>query len=529
MIQKIIKSNKYSFYIFFLLIFSASIFFKINFLSKVYTEYDDVGVITLHKGVVGDKQIKFGKYSFTIKENVIRNLSQNFLFPAYIAYGWTYAPGQYILFPFLNIDKKKYENKITTARTISAITSILSSILLIYICLNLLNLNKYLSLLIFCIYSFSLNLNMYSNHMSPVMTYSLCTIIGIIICIKSLDKKDTINIYTINSILIIFSYTNILFYFLFIYIEFRKKNLLYFFKNILQNKKKLLFINILLLSPLIGLMLYKITINAGHRGILIDYNMSFLEISKGILYQFNTALNSIQAGFVPILFEKFNAYFLIFSICLAFFFFKKLNTKEKIIFEFLSIYLLIWIIMYSLKLLPLDQTRHSLIFFSIYLCLIGLILKQIIKINLISILLILALIVPAINLNFKNFKSKETIFDFSLIKSLNIKNIYTYSDTLSPFLYFEDDVNLQNTDLKSFRKNFTYKNSPEKIILVSQSSKLNDRASYDLFFKKFINMYNVLPIKEINNNIYMTYNNYSPHSTRNGFYLYVLTKKNYNY
>ena len=86
MIQKIIKSNKYFFYIFFLLIFSVSVFFKINFLSKVYTEYDDAGVIALHKGVVGDKQIQFGKYSFTIKENVIKNLNQSFLFPAYITY-----------------------------------------------------------------------------------------------------------------------------------------------------------------------------------------------------------------------------------------------------------------------------------------------------------------------------------------------------------------------------------------------------------------------------------------------------------
>jgi hypothetical protein len=525
MILKNIKLNKYFFYIFFLLIFSASIFFKINFLSKVYTEYDDIGVIALHKGAIGDKQLKFSKYSFTIKEDFIKNLNQSFLFPAYIAYGWTYAPGQYMLIPFLNIDKKKYEHKIITARAISAFMSIISSILLIYICVNLLNLNKYLGLLIFCIYSFSLNLNMYSNHMSPVMTYSLCTIIGIIICIKSLDKKDAINIYSINTILILFSYTNIFFYFLFLYIEFRKKNLFHFFKNIFQNKKKLLLINILLLSPLIGLMLSKIAINAGDRGIPIDYNMNFLEIVKHISYQFNAAINSIQTGFVPVLFERYNAYFLILSICFAFFCFKKLNTKEKIIFEFLSFYLLIWIIMHSLKMLPLDQTRHSLIFFSIYLCLIGLILKQIKKINLISILIILALIVPAINLNLKNFKNKETIFDFSLIKSLNIKNIYTYSDTLSPFLYFEDDVNLQNIDLKSFRKNFTYNNNPEKIILVSQSLKLNDRASYDLFFKKFINMYSVLTIKEINNNIYMTHNNYSPHSTQNGFYLYVLTKK----
>ena len=41
----------------FLIIFISSIDIKRQFITKIYTEYDDVGVITLHKGVIGNKEI----------------------------------------------------------------------------------------------------------------------------------------------------------------------------------------------------------------------------------------------------------------------------------------------------------------------------------------------------------------------------------------------------------------------------------------------------------------------------------------
>ena len=51
------KKENLIFLIFFLVIFISSIDIKRQFITKIYTEYDDVGVISLHKGVVGNKEI----------------------------------------------------------------------------------------------------------------------------------------------------------------------------------------------------------------------------------------------------------------------------------------------------------------------------------------------------------------------------------------------------------------------------------------------------------------------------------------
>ena len=54
---KDLKIENLIFLFLFLIIFISSIDIKRQFITKIYTEYDDVGVITLHKGVIGNKEI----------------------------------------------------------------------------------------------------------------------------------------------------------------------------------------------------------------------------------------------------------------------------------------------------------------------------------------------------------------------------------------------------------------------------------------------------------------------------------------
>ena len=158
---------------FFLIIFISSIDIKRQFITKIYTEYDDVGVITLHKGVVGNKEINILEKKITLNQNKLNDLNNSLLFPAYILYGWTYAPGQYLVVPFLNLKNKNYEDKIFSVRVISLISTILNSLLILFISIKYFNVNKWLSLLIFCIFSFSFNSNIYANHMSLCNIFTL--------------------------------------------------------------------------------------------------------------------------------------------------------------------------------------------------------------------------------------------------------------------------------------------------------------------------------------------------------------------
>lgn len=521
--------EKIFFWILFAIIFFHSVNIKTNFTNDIYTEYDDVGVISLHKGAVGDKTIKVLGKSFSLSENEIRNLNQSFLYPVYIAHGWTYAPGQYMVIPFLNIDNDKYSDKIKKVRNISIIISLFCSLIIFLTCLNLLKLNRWMSLLIFCIFSFSLNLNIYSNHMSPYMMYTLCTSLGVLICIISLKYKNPFLLYSLNTILIYFSYTNVIFYICFVFIEWRKKNLTEFIVNIFKNNKKLLLLNIVLLLPIVVLIFIKVEVdNAGSRGTEIDYNLNLFYIFKLFIDQLIVSINSIQTGFIPIAFSKINLYFLIFLILISVYKFKTLERNEKTIFEILLFYFTIWFLLYFAGKLPLDETRHSLIFFPVYLFIVSLALKNIKKINFVSFLLVIILITPSINLNKKILISKKNNFDYKKISNLNIKDIYTFSDTLAPLLYYENEFNIKNTDLNSFRNNFDFKKSPKQLLLVSQNQKFSDREKYDIFIEDLKKNYSVKILEEFNSNTYMPYNNYKETSTENGFYLYLLNKKNNN-
>lgn len=525
--KKILKYENFFFFLFFIIILFNSLNLKTKFTTKIYTEYDDIGVIALHKGSVGDIKISVFNKEYQVKEETIKNLNQTLLFPLYISHGWTYSPGQYLVLPFLNLDKKNYENKIKITRYISVVTALICSLIIFFVCINLLRINKWLSLLVFCIFSFSLNLNIYSNHMSPYMMYALCSTLGVIICFKSINTKNPLTYYTFNSILIYFSYMNILFYLCFLFIELRKRNLLYFINDVFKNRKKILLLNFFLILPLIFIIQVNVNelFKAGDRGISIDYNLNFFEILKFLFAQFTLSINSIQTGFFPIFFSNYNSYFLILLIAISIYSIGKFDTYEKILFETLCVYFFIWILLFLFGRLPLDQTRHSLIFFPAYLFIIALIFKKIKKINFLSIFLLILLIIPSISLNDKILKSKKSIFDYELISNLNIKTIYTYSDTLSPLLYYGNKFKVKNTDLNSFRNNFDVKNSPKQLLLVSQNQKFSNRVKYDIFLKNLKKNYTIEILKEINTNVYMPYNNYRHQSTENGFYLYLLNKK----
>ena len=135
--KKILKYENFFFFLFFIIVLFNSLNLKTKFTTKIYTEYDDIGIIALHKGSVGDIKISIFNKEYQVKEETIKNLHQTLLFPLYISHGWTYSPGQYLILPFLNLDKKNYENKIKITRYISVVTALICSLIIFFVCINL--------------------------------------------------------------------------------------------------------------------------------------------------------------------------------------------------------------------------------------------------------------------------------------------------------------------------------------------------------------------------------------------------------
>ena len=111
-------------------------FLRIYGLEKVYTEYDDIGVVSLHKGHVGTKNIDISEgiiNSMLVDMDSAHSIENTMVLPFYIAYTWTYAPAQYVLVPLLLSDDDSFDAVVFKGRLISALFSIMSIILLAYL------------------------------------------------------------------------------------------------------------------------------------------------------------------------------------------------------------------------------------------------------------------------------------------------------------------------------------------------------------------------------------------------------------
>ena len=233
-ILKYLENSFFNKNIIILIAFGVILFLAIDLriynLNKVYTEYDDIGVLTLHKGKAGTRE---GNYSYQIYNKTIffswetlRNLENSYLLPFYVAFGWTYSPGQYFLYPLIFSNDDNYEMKVFKGRFISALSSIATIILLFWFFIKLNNSLNWAVLLPVSIFSFSQNSILYAHHMSPYSTYCLSTTFGLVLIYLVLEKRITIYAgCMLNTVLMYFSYINILIFIPLLYVEYCRHNL----------------------------------------------------------------------------------------------------------------------------------------------------------------------------------------------------------------------------------------------------------------------------------------------------------------
>ena len=436
-----------------------------------------------------------------------------------------------MILPLIINENDDYETIVTKNRSISAIASILTMILLFVLMHKIDRTSNLISTFTLCIFGFSINSIMYAHHGGVYSVYGLMSIIGLFLIYLAIEKKiSTYNAITINTILLYFSYLNIFFVLIFFYLEITKKNFKEFFISFFLNKKKYLFINLIILFPILVSFLLK-NEHDYHRGEAlpeITNYVDFFIFFKNLIIQFYLSIKSLFSGFIP---YSSNIYFIfLFSLLLISvfnFFSKNKNKNEKIFLISCFIYFFQWIVLYCFKIIPLDQTRHILTFFPIILLIFYITYKSL-KINDYLYLAIILILIPISLINGKkNIEKNISLYDLKFLEEQKEETILTY-DSLQPLLYFEKkNKKVYFIKLEQFKKNYTNLNLSDEFLLVGHHRSFFSTIVQTQFKNNFPEIYYKYDIqtlvekKSIENYLY---NNYKE-AENNGFYVYRFIKK----
>ena len=375
---------KYTF-LFVIILLLLAFYLRVYKLTDVYTEYDDIGGLALHKFVNEDQTLNVNflnqSNKFVIPKSKINNFEQSLLFPIYIAYTFTNSPGQYILHPLITFKNDNYIQKLFKYRFISVIFSTLT-LLIIYFTLNYIS-NSHstfiLKFFILSIFVFSSNSILYAHHMGVYSIYCLMTALGVLLCSMTINKNlSFIKAYLINSIFLYFSYTNIFFFIPLVFIQLSNQNIKEFFLYF-HKKYVFVFINLIIISPIIILLYLKKNWGSASRKVNLDFFSERFNIFEIIIHNLNQSylvVKSLFSGFF--IFDIIFNYSILGNIFLFILLYLYIKNKiyKNILINSLFIFLLLWIILYNFSYLPFDQTRHALILFPIILIILFVILSK---------------------------------------------------------------------------------------------------------------------------------------------------------
>ena len=523
-------NNKYLLYIFIFIIIIASIDLRFYKLSETFREYDDSFMYSLHKSAIEDKKVllDFGitKKEIKIELNTIKNLEYSIFLPFYIAYGSTYPPGQYLFLPLLLDKKDNFKDTIFKTRMLSALFSILTLFVFVKLLIEFENKINWVVIFSSSLFAFSLNSILYSHHGGVYSSSCFATMCGIWLLVRISNQK--LSIYKaniLNTFLLYFSYLNILLFLPILFMSLKNEKFIPTLKNYFTKKRLNLFFNLILILP-IFLRFYVQNNHHYIRGQQSPGILNFIDYFTNLTTQFYLSLKSLLSGLIP---YSSNLYFIIF-ICLIVFlliyFFLKHNNipKNKNLIICCIIYILQWILLYSYDIIPLDQTRHSLILFPIILILIHILLSEYKKKEYIFVLLILILL-PNSYLDSKNVIDKKiSIFDYEFIKKQNEKYVLLY-DSVDSLKFFENtDKKVFYLPLSQVKKNYKKFKIEDGFLLVGKHSPID---KYENFLKNdYPELYNnrkIIKIIEKSSKENLLYNN--ANLTQNppkGFYVYKL-------
>jgi hypothetical protein len=514
------------------------IFVRLFNLTEVYSEVDDIGVISAYKVISTDKK-NVSIYESDIldvkaivdKNNITNSLLESYLFPIYMGFNWTYPPGQYIFYPIFIDENDSYNLKIFKGRLISSIVSILSLLLFLKLLYILSEKKINASWIIpLSVFAFSFNSVMYSHHMSTYAMTLLTSLIYLLSYHNYIVKKenDLLKFSFICAILSYFNYLIALFIIpsLVIYIYDNRQNI----ETIMQKVLLSVAIYVAITAPMVAVFL-KPSYSTGH-----NHATAFSDISEGVLVGAYNLLSILaEAGGSIIASFTTNMHinsFLFFVILLSSFYsLKKSNDYFHSFVVKLSIsFILLWTVLYMSGNIIMSPSRHVIMWLLPIVILLWSVLKYL-KIHS-GVLILIGLIFAYIgtNLNVNHIINKGSVYDFDLIDNQSHKIIFSYYGTLKPILYYDNkDKEVIYTNSKSFIEKYVnnLQISPNKALLTSAECSFECYKDTQAYYerKKFWEQYELREIAKEETWEYFTFNNIKITSNPNNFYLYEMVKK----
>ena len=542
-----LKSNKKNVFIIIsiLILITTGSFLRAYGLNKVYTEYDDIGVIAAHKSFIGSKTVnpiqKFINYPLTVDRDFVYSIENTALLPFYIAYIWTYAPGQYVLLSVLNSEDDSFDTAVYKGRIISVIFSVASIFLLVYL-MYIIN-RKVLIwtiLVVTLLPIFSANSILYAHHMSPYSAYVFSMSLGLVLLYKYSISNITFRRLIISlGFLFYLSWFTILFAFpvLTIYLSKVKSNCEFYSSKKYTGDFFSILISIFITLP--GLIILETkSSTAGIMPPEINGISSIIEIINHLIRQIFVSMKSILFGFIrhDYLFISLFGIICFLSIRKLINYCKKTKKESGVYVFALLIIVCQWVILHLFGSLPLDETRHVLVLLPVITLIIFYVVKDINLKNrnykiFIGLIIFLASISSAIY-SMDLLKSKYSNFDYNYLNDRDEKVILLYKGTLGPLKYYEkSQKQVYFIEVNSFRNNYLDIDFPEKILLVGQRDRIINDGLYDKYQKDLPGLfcnYSIHTLYEKQSKTFFNYNNYPQDSDRNGMFVYQLRKTDVN-
>ena len=523
-----------------IILIAVGSFLRVYGVKEVYTEYDDIGVISIHKAHIGSKNINPTKslvdYPIQVDMESVNSIENNLLLPFYIAYTWTYAPAQYIVLPLLLDEEDTFEEAVLKGRVVSAIFSISGICLLAYL-MYVINghLLTWIIPVVISIPIFSANSILYAHHMSPYSAYFFSTTLGLFLLFKYFTSRISFRqIVIFLSLLLYLSYLTVLFALpvLLIYlVKWKKEEDLHFSKNLSSD-----FVTILIGFVISLPALFILKSNSGGKGIMPpEYSgiASLRDISLHFINQISVSIESMMYGFFrhDYIFTLLAFLFALILVKKIFFSSKRLSKSSVYIFSTLLI-LLQWLILHFFGLLPLDETRHMLIILPLFTLLVFYVLRNFVikSYSLIFALSILLIASSASIYSLNLIESKYSNFDYDFLNARNESVILLYRSTLGPLKYYDQsDKKVYFIDMQSFQNHYTKMDFPDEILLVSQQAEIYDEGLYEKYKNSLPGLFCNYSLKDLylkESGTYFTYNNYPANSNKNGMFVYQMKKNN---
>lgn len=516
------------------IIFLAALFLRFYKLGETFSDYDDIGVIALHKIPSGEKSFNLfqNEYLEVSGKVDLKNFSDSMLdtpfFAPYIGKVWTYPPGQYIFYPPIMTESDTADTKIWRGRAVSAFFSFLSVLLLAYF-LFLIN-DKKLNwgiLLALLPLAFSLNNVIYSHHMSPY-SLNVTTLIFSLILYHFVQERKLKNwqFSLLLGILTYFNYLVILFLPVFALIEIFKHK-----KKLIESKEvfiKQVFMPVLIyiLQFLPCLLLFFKPDRGRHGTSFPWFREGFISFITYLPKKVISVIQSNLSFFTT--YEPLNiclSVFLVLGMIVIFINYIKTKRLPEWPLIFSLLFIVEWIILHVSGKILIEESRHLLIWTPLLCIMFFYLLKARIQQNYYC-LCVIVLLVPSVYTNVINIDSKKNNFDREVINTHPASMVLTYGGTLGPMVYFSENKTVYNIEFRTFFENYKKINFPNKILLSSTNMTIEEFRKTEEYFnvKDFLSAYKIVLLKENNSAVNYFYNNKGYSGGQNKFYLYEMTK-----